>query len=61
MSASGFVNARYTLLMNMETAYGKSSHIWGRSFHIVHLLSFPRKAQGAVFASRNLPSRVRAR
>lgn len=61
MSASGLVSARYTRLMNIETAYGKSSHICGRSFHMVHLLSLPRKAHGSVFLKRNLPSEVRTR
>lgn len=32
--------------MNMDTIYGKSSHMLGRSFHMVHLQSFPRKGQG---------------
>ncbi len=61
MSAPGLVSARYTLLMNIETAYGKSSQICGRSFQMVHLLSLPRKAQGSVLDRRNLPSGVRAR
>lgn len=61
MSASGLTSARYTRLMNIDTAYGKSSHIWGRSLQMVQRLSGPRNAQGSVLLNRNLPSSVRTR